>query len=55
MKRKKPACEAETPICSGALVRPYGVNGSEKEGITFQLCGPCAVMIKRSGSRLKAV
>lgn len=55
MKRARPGCEAGTELCSGELVRRYGVNGSEKQGETFRLCGPCAVYIKRGGSRLKEV
>lgn len=51
--KKKRKCEADTPLCSGELVRKYGVNGSEKTGETFSLCGPCAVYIKRGGSKLK--
>lgn len=48
-------CEAKTEFCSGQLVARYGVNGSEKEKETFLICGPCAVILKRNGSRLKQV
>lgn len=53
MSRK--ICEASTQICSNQLVVRYGVNGSEKEGQTFYICGPCAVYLKRGGSKLKSV
>lgn len=54
-KRKgKKKCQAETPICSNELVRTYGVNGSEKNGETFDICGPCAVMLRKQ-ARLKEV
>ena len=47
-KQTKPQCESQGPICSGELVRRYSVNGSEKEGKTFLLCGPCRVYIART-------
>lgn len=53
-RKKKKKCEAGTPICSNELVRTYGVNNSEKEGETFDLCGPCAVMLKKV-AKLKPV
>ena len=51
-------CEAGTHICSGELVATYGVNGSEKakpKPQLFDICGPCAVYIRRGGSKLKQV
>lgn len=54
-EKAKKKCEAGMPICSGQLVRTYGVNGSEKEGKTFNLCGPCMVYLKRGGAKMKAV
>ena len=51
----KKRCEAKTCICSNTLVQTYGVNGSEKEGLTFRICGACSVYIKRGGSKLKVV
>jgi len=51
-ERKKRKCEAGTPLCSNELVRKYGVNGSEKNDETFDICGACAVYIKRGGSKL---
>ncbi len=48
MKAKKEKCEAGTPICSGSLVARYSVNGSEKEGQTFALCGACKVYLGRT-------
>ena len=61
--RKKPVhfpavpktCEAETVMCSGELMAEYGVNESEKKGETFALCGVCAVLIRKGGSKLKQV
>jgi hypothetical protein len=40
-------CEAQTPLCSDQLVLRYSVNGSEKEGKTFLICGPCKVWLGR--------
>jgi hypothetical protein len=31
------------------------VNGSEKEGHTFLICGACVVYLKGAGSKFKAV
>lgn len=53
MKTKK-KCEGATQLCSGALVARYGVNGSEKKGVTFLLCGACKVYLGRT-CRIKAV
>jgi hypothetical protein len=53
MKKHMKHCESQSPICSGELVRAYGVNGSEKKGLTFWICGPCAVLIRHGGSTLK--
>lgn len=50
----KKKCEAGTPLCSNSLVARYGVNGSEKEGVTFLLCGPCKVYLGKT-SKLKQV
>lgn len=52
--RKKPRCEAQTMICSGELIATYGVNGSEKEGKVFAICGPCAAYLNRT-NKLKLV
>lgn len=49
-KPSKLKCEAATFICSGELVRPYAVNKSDK---TFNICGPCAVYLRRGGNKLK--
>jgi hypothetical protein len=47
-KRK---CESGGPICSGELIHRYSVNGSERtDGLTFALCAPCAIYIRRGGS-----
>lgn len=51
---KKP-CEAETEFCSNEMVLTYGVNGSEKKGETFRICGACMVILKRQGSKFKQV
>lgn len=53
MNAKKMKCEAQTEFCSGELLARYGVNGSEKEKKLFTICGPCAVIIRRGGSKLK--
>jgi len=53
-RKRKETCEAGTVICSGQLIKRYGVNGSEKEGKTFLICGPCAVYLKRI-NKLKSV
>lgn len=53
MSAKKKKCSAQTFICSGELLAQYGVNGSEKEGKTFTICGPCMVYLKRGGSKFK--
>lgn len=50
----KKKCEAGTPFCSNSLVARYGVNGSEKEGVTFLFCGPCKVYLGKT-SKVKAV
>ncbi len=52
---KKNTCEAKTQLCSGQMVTTYGVNGSEKEGQTFKICGACMVYLKRGGSKFKQV
>lgn len=57
---KKPeSCEAKTQICSGQLVRRYGVNGSEKapgkERRTFLICGACKAYLGRTGARFREV
>lgn len=52
-KKKKNDCQAGTELCSGELMATYGVNGSEKQGEVFKICGACAVMIRRGGSKLK--
>jgi hypothetical protein len=52
-KKQKKKCEANTPFCSGELLARYGVNGSEREGKDFVLCGPCRVFLKRGGHKLK--
>lgn len=57
-KRKQPkkkTCQLHSPICSGQMMVTYGVNGSEKEGQVFAICGPCAVYLRRGGSKLKQV
>lgn len=54
MKGKRKTCDAKTQLCSGSLISTYGVNGSEKQGITFQICGACAVYLKRT-NKLKPV
>lgn len=51
----KKKCEAATIICSKELIATYGVNGSEKEETTFQICGPCAVYLRKGGAKLKQV
>lgn len=55
LPEKKNPCTASTPLCSGELVKKYSVNGSKAEGKTFAICGPCAVYIKRGGSKLEEV
>lgn len=52
--KKKPKCESQGPLCSGELIRRYSVNGSEAEGQTFVLCGPCAVYLKRTAKLKEA-
>lgn len=52
-KSKKPKCEARTEFCSGELLACYGVNGSEKEGKTFLICGACMVILKRGGHKFR--
>lgn len=52
-RTKKPKCEAHTNFCSGELLSRYGVNGSEKEGKRFIICGPCAVILRRGGNKLR--
>ena len=54
-KKKNKKCEAQTEFCSGELITKYGVNDSEREGKTFDICGACAVMLRRGGSKLKQV
>lgn len=53
-KAKREKCEAKTPICSGSMVRRYSVNGSEKAGYTFPLCGPCKVYLGRTAKITEA-
>ena len=53
-KAKKLKCEGGTPLCSSQLIRRYSVNGSEKEGQTFQLCGPCKVYLGRTNKITEA-
>lgn len=53
LKTKKQKCEAQTNFCSGELIKRYGVNGSEKEGKTFRICGACMVILKRGGAKFK--
>ena len=48
-------CEAGTPICSGEMIVTYGVNGSEKKGQSFKLCGPCAVFLRKGGNKIVQV
>lgn len=55
MIKKKNKCQAKTNFCSGELVIRYGVNGSEKEGKSFLICGPCMVILKRGGTKFKQV
>lgn len=49
----KQKCEANTEFCSGEILVRYGVNGSEKEGKTFVICGACMVILKRRGAKFK--
>lgn len=53
-KGKRLKCEGATQLCSGSVLARYGVNGSEKEGVTFVLCGACKVYLGRT-SKVKAV
>ena len=53
-KAKKVKCEGQSPICSGSLVRQCSVNGSEKEGKTFALCGACRVYLGRTAKLVEA-
>jgi hypothetical protein len=53
-KTAKKTCAAGTIICSGELITTYGVNGSEKDGKTFAICGPCAAYLRRT-NKLKQV
>lgn len=55
VKKQKCKCEANTEFCSGEVMAKYGVNGSEKEGKTFWICGACMVILKRNGSKFKQV
>lgn len=52
MPNNKGKCQAGTIICSGELIQSYAVNGSDKDGKTFRICGPCAVYLRRT-NRLK--
>lgn len=54
-KKKKDLCQAQTQFCSGELIARYGVNGSEKDGKTFRICGACMVILKRQGAKFKQV
>lgn len=53
--KRKTKCQAATNFCSGQLMRRLGVNGSEKRGKTFNICGACYVILKRGGNKFKIV
>lgn len=46
--KKGLGCAAKTPLCSNECIAVYGVNGSEKEGTTFKICGPCRAYLGRT-------
>jgi hypothetical protein len=54
-QKERTKCDASSPFCSQQGVNKYGVNGSEKEGKTFNLCLACMAVLRMRGAKIKQV